>query len=152
MKGYRGNAGATAACLSVDGWLCTGDVARFDAEGYLYITERVKELIKYKGFQVPPAELEACLLGHPGVQDALVIGVPHEEAGEVPRAYVVLKDPGAHTAAEIQDYVASRVSPIKKLRGGIEFRSSIPKSASGKLLRRVVREELAKSSSTAQHQ
>lgn len=138
MQGYLNNPAATAATLDNDGWLHTGDIGYADAEGYFYIVDRVKELIKYKGFQVAPAELEAILLSHPAVADAAVIGRADEEAGEVPKAFVVLKS--AATAEEIQAFVAERVAPHKKIRL-IEFVPQVPKSASGKILRRLLVEQ-----------
>ncbi len=139
MKGYFRNPEATSRTLTSEGWLRTGDIGRVDEDGYLTIVDRAKELIKYKGFQVPPAELEAVLLAHPAVADAAVIGRPDAQAGEVPVGYVVLK--GQATRTDILDWVAERVAPYKKLRD-VEFRDAIPKSASGKILRRVLRDEL----------
>ncbi len=138
MKGYLNNPGATAATLDEDGWLHTGDIAVVDERGYFAVVDRVKELIKYKGFQVAPAELEEVLLAHPKVSDAAVIGVPDEEAGEVPKAFVVKN--ADVSADELKLFVAERVAPFKKLRG-LEFVEAIPKSASGKILRRVLVEQ-----------
>ena len=139
MAGYLNQPAATAATLDAEGWLRTGDIAHIDADGYLYVVDRLKELIKYKGFQVPPAELEALLLAHPAVADAAVIGLPDEEAGEIPVAFVVLK-PGQQTdAAALQAHVAGQVAHYKQLRR-VEFISAIPKSASGKILRRVLKD------------
>ncbi|XP_066275421.1 uncharacterized protein [Branchiostoma lanceolatum] len=138
MKGYLNNPEATAGCIDGDGWFHTGDIGHYDDKGYFFIVDRLKELIKYKGLQVAPADLEAVLLGHPGVQDVAVIGVPDERAGEVPKAFVVKKTDGV-TEKEIVDYVAGKVAPFKKLRGGVEFVKEIPKSASGKILRRTLR-------------
>jgi acyl-coenzyme A synthetase/AMP-(fatty) acid ligase len=115
-----------------DGWLHTGDIAVVDDEGYFSIVDRVKELIKYKGFQVAPAELEALLLEHPQISDAAVIGRPDEEAGEVPVAYVVAE--GLEVDMVMQ-YVSDRVAPHKRIRA-VRFIDKIPKSASGKILRR----------------
>jgi acyl-CoA synthetase (AMP-forming)/AMP-acid ligase II len=139
MKGYLNNEAATAATV-VDGWLRTGDIGHADEDAYFYITDRLKELIKYKGFQVAPAELEALLVSHPVVSDAAVIGVPDEEAGEVPKAFVVLTD--GMEPAEILAWVAEQVSPQKRIRL-IEVVEEIPKSASGKILRRVLKEKEA---------
>jgi acyl-CoA synthetase (AMP-forming)/AMP-acid ligase II len=139
MKGYLNNEAATAATV-VDGWLRTGDIGHADEDAYFYITDRLKELIKYKGFQVAPAELEALLVSHPVVSDAAVIGVPDEEAGEVPKAFVVLTDD--IEPAEILAWVAEQVSPQKRIRL-IEVVEEIPKSASGKILRRVLKEKEA---------
>jgi acyl-CoA synthetase (AMP-forming)/AMP-acid ligase II len=126
--------------ITEDGWLRTGDVGRVDADGYLYVVDRLKELIKYKGFQVAPAELEALLLTHPAIADAAVIPRPDPEAGEVPKAFVV-KAPGAEiTAQEVMAFVAGRVAGYKKVRA-VEFTAEIPKSPSGKILRRVLVEQ-----------
>ena len=133
MKGYLRNDEATAATIDDDGWLHTGDIAVVDDEGNFEIVDRLKELIKYKGFQVPPAELEALLINHPQVQDVAVIGVADEEAGELPKAYIVPGDDLDHD--ELMAWVAEQVSPQKKIRL-IEEIDEIPKSASGKILRR----------------
>ncbi|HEX8096894.1 MAG TPA: 4-coumarate--CoA ligase family protein [Pyrinomonadaceae bacterium] len=135
MKGYLNNPEATARTIDAEGWLHTGDVGYADEESNFFIVDRVKELIKYKGFQVAPAELEAVLLTHPAVADAAVIPSPDDEAGEVPKAFVVPK--GEITAEEILAHVAARVAPHKKVRK-LEFVEQIPKSASGKILRRVL--------------
>ena len=143
MMGYLNNPTASANTVDRDGWLHTGDIGYYDADGYFYIVDRLKELIKYKGFQVAPAELEALLLSHPAVADAAVIGKADEEAGEVPKAFIVPR--GDVTADAILAFVAERVAPYKKIRE-IEVVTQIPKSASGKILRRVlVDQERAKS-------
>lgn len=137
MKGYLNNPEATAATVDADGWLHTGDIGYVDDDGYSYIVDRLKELIKYKGFQVAPAELEGLLLTHPAVADAAVIPSPDEEAGEVPKAFIVLK-PGAEASADdIMAWTAERVSPQKKIRR-VQFVDEVPKSLSGKILRRVL--------------
>ena len=136
MRGYLNNPDATAATLDADGWLHTGDIGRVDEEGYFSIVDRLKELIKYKGYQVPPAELEAVLLSHPCVADAAVIGVPHDDAGEVPKAFVVLKDEVAPDA--LLHYVAERVASYKRIRS-VEVIDAIPRSPAGKILRRVLK-------------
>ena len=138
MTGYLNNPEATASTIDSDGWLHTGDIGRIDSDGHLYVVDRLKELIKYKGFQVAPAELEALLLTHPAIADAAVIGLPDEEAGEVPGGYVVLKAGQEATAEEIQEFVAGQVATFKQIRS-IEFMDAIPKSASGKILRRELR-------------
>jgi acyl-CoA synthetase (AMP-forming)/AMP-acid ligase II len=135
MKGYLGNDDATAFTVDADGWLHSGDIGLADAEGYLTVVDRMKELIKVKGYQVAPAELEAVLLTHPAVADAAVVPTPDEEAGEVPTAYVVLRD--ECEAEEIVSFVAERVAPYKRIRR-CEVIDAIPKSASGKILRRVL--------------
>jgi acyl-CoA synthetase (AMP-forming)/AMP-acid ligase II len=137
MKGYLNNDEATAETLTEDGWLRTGDIGRVDENGFFYVVDRLKELIKYKGYQVPPAELEAVLVSHPKVKDAGVIGVPNEEGEEVPKACVVADD--GLEAEELMAYVAEQVAPYKRIRE-VEFVDQIPKSASGKILRRVLRE------------
>lgn len=138
MKGYLDDPAATSNCIRPDGWLHTGDIAHFDDQGWLYITDRLKELIKYKGLQVPPAELEAVILSMKDVKDAIVIPVPDAEAGELPRAYVVKQDGASLTAEAVAAYVSDHVAPYKRLRGGVFFVDAVPKSPSGKLLRRVM--------------
>jgi acyl-CoA synthetase (AMP-forming)/AMP-acid ligase II len=135
MKGYLNNPDATAHALDADGWFHTGDVARLDEDGSLWIVDRIKELIKYKGYQIAPAELEALLLTHPAITDAAVIPVPDEEAGEIPKAFVVASE--AISADEVTQFVAERVAPYKKVRA-VEIVEEIPKSPSGKILRRVL--------------
>jgi acyl-CoA synthetase (AMP-forming)/AMP-acid ligase II len=135
MKGYLNRPEATAQTIDPENWLHTGDIAYADEDGHFFIVDRAKELIKYKGFQVPPAELEALLLTHPNVTDCAVIPCPDDEAGEVPKAFVVLR--GEATPRELMDFVAARVAPHKKIRS-VEFIDQIPKSASGKILRRVL--------------
>jgi acyl-CoA synthetase (AMP-forming)/AMP-acid ligase II len=135
MKGYLNRPDATAATIDSENWLHTGDIAYVDEDGHFFIVDRAKELIKYKGFQVPPAELEALLLTHQAVADAAVIPCPDEEAGEVPKAFVVLR--GEATAEELMDFVEQRVAPYKKVRF-LEFTDKIPKSPSGKILRRML--------------
>ena len=140
MRGYLNQPEETAACLDREGWYHTGDVGFVDPDGYFFIVDRTKELIKYKGLQVAPAELEALLLTHPAVLDVAVVRHPDEEAGEVPKAFIVLKgDEAARaTPAEaIMAWVAGRVAPHKRVRL-LEFIDQIPKSASGKILRRVL--------------
>jgi 4-coumarate--CoA ligase len=142
MKGYLNNPEATAETIDDEGWLHTGDIGHIDADGHVFVVDRLKELIKYKGFQVPPAELEAILLTHPAVADAAVIGLPDEEAGEVPIGFVVLK-PGAETTEDaVAAFVAGQVAHYKQLRR-VTFVDAIPKSASGKILRRVLRDEVS---------
>lgn len=140
MRGYLNRRDATDAMLDSAGWLHTGDVGYMDEDGYLYVVDRVKELIKYKGLQVAPAELEAVLLTHPAIADAAVIPRPDEEAGEVPKAYVVLKPNAYATENEMMAFVAEKVAPHKKVRY-VEIVEQVPKSASGKILRRVLIEQ-----------
>ncbi|MFJ3228409.1 4-coumarate--CoA ligase family protein [Streptomyces sp. NPDC086783] len=139
MKGYLGRPDATAAMIDADGWLRTGDVGHVDGDGWLFVVDRVKELIKYKGFQVAPAELEALLLTHPGIADAAVVGVYNDDNNEVPHAYVV-RQPTAPdlSAGEVMMYVAERVAPYKRVRG-VTFVEGVPRAASGKILRRELR-------------
>ncbi|MFF5183820.1 4-coumarate--CoA ligase family protein [Streptomyces sp. NPDC000345] len=140
MKGYLGRPDATAAMIDDDGWLHTGDVGRVDDDGWLFVVDRVKELIKYKGFQVAPAELEALLLTHPAVADAAVIGAHDADGNEVPHAFVV-RQPSAPdlSEGEIAMYVAERVAPYKRVRH-VTFVDAVPRAASGKILRRRLRE------------
>ena len=135
MKGYLNRPEATAETVDAGGWLHTGDIGYADDDGHFFIVDRAKELIKYKGFQVPPAELEAVLLTHPCVADAAVIPCANDEAGEVPKAIIVLRQ--ETSAEEIMDFVAERVAPHKRLRY-LEFIDKIPRSPSGKILRRVL--------------
>lgn len=145
MKGYLGNPAATAEMLTEDGWLKSGDIGYADEEGQLFVVDRLKELIKYKGRQVAPAELEALLLTHPLIGDAAVVPIADEEAGEVPKAFVVLKNDNSTAVdretldEEIISFVASRIAPHKRIRK-VEFVSEIPKSPAGKILRRVLKE------------
>lgn len=135
MKGYVGDDEATAATLDSEGWLKTGDLCYFDSEGCLYIVDRLKELIKYKAYQVPPAELEHLLQSNPEIADAAVIPYPDEEAGQIPMAFVVRKPGSNATEAQIMDFIARQVAPYKKIRR-VGFVNAIPKSPAGKILRR----------------
>jgi acyl-CoA synthetase (AMP-forming)/AMP-acid ligase II len=135
MRGYLNQPEATAATLVDGGWLRTGDVAYVDGDGYFYIVDRLKELIKYKGYQVAPADLEALLVTHPAIADAAVIPSADDEAGEVPKAFVVLRQPLEPEA--IMAFVAERVAPYEKVRR-VEVVDAIPKSPSGKILRRLL--------------
>jgi len=152
MKGYLNNPTATKNAITPDGWFKTGDVAVRDKDGYYYIVDRRKELIKYKGFQVPPAELEYVLLTHPDIADAAVIGLEStNEATELPRAYVVHANPATLKTAKakvefansVVKWMETKVARHKRLRGGVGVIEAIPKSAAGKILRRELR-ELAK--------
>jgi acyl-CoA synthetase (AMP-forming)/AMP-acid ligase II len=139
MAGYLGNEQATRETIDDEGFLHTGDLARVDSSGCVYIVDRLKELIKYKGYQVPPAELEAVLLGHPQIADAAVIGVRDVDSGEeVPKAFVVKQSGAELTADEVMAFVADQVAPYKKVRQ-VEFIEAIPKTASGKILRKDLR-------------
>ena len=143
MLGYLNDTERTKECISDEGWLRTGDQAYYDEDDYFYITDRIKELIKVRGFQVAPAELEELLLTNEHVQDVAVVQVPDSDSGELPRAYVVLK-PSADKKEVMEEYlkewVKERVSPYKRINGGVVFVEKIPKSASGKILRRVLRD------------
>ena len=138
MAGYLNNEEATAATVDADGWLHTGDIAVVDDDGFFEIVDRLKELIKYKGYQVAPAELEALLITHDEVADVAVIGVPDEEAGELPKAFVVPAGDGLDAEA-LMEWVGGQVAPQKKVRL-VEEIDEIPKSPSGKILRRVLKD------------
>src|SRR3954465_8657702 len=138
MAGYLGNEQATRETIDDEGWLHTGDLAQVDACGCVYIVDRLKELIKYKGYQGPPAGLEAVLLSHPSIADAAVVGVSDAEGEEVPKAFVVKQSGAELTAVEVMEFVADQVAPYKKVRQ-VEFIDAIPKSASGKILRKDLR-------------
>jgi 4-coumarate--CoA ligase len=138
MVGYLGNPEATASTLEADGFMHTGDIVTVDAGGVFQVVDRLKELIKYKGYQVPPAELEALLLSHPQIADVAVIGLPDEEAGEIPKAFVVPVPGASLTEGEVIAFVAEQVAPYKKVRS-VEFIEAVPKSASGKILRKDLR-------------
>ena len=142
MLGYLNNPEATAATLDSDGWLKVSDLACFDADDYLYIRDRLKELIKYKGLQVAPAELEDVLLSHSSIADAAVIGVPDDEAGELPAAFVVMAAGQSLTPEAVMAHAAERLANCKHIRQ-VTFMDVIPKSASGKTLRRELRDGLA---------
>ena len=140
MRGYLNQPEETADCIDSEGWYHTGDVGYVDEDGFFFIVDRVKELIKYKAMQVSPAELEALLVTPPAILDTAVIPCPDEEAGEIPKAIVVLKAPATASAAlaeKIMAFVADNVAPHKRVRL-LDFAEQIPKSASGKILRRVL--------------
>ncbi|KAI9591922.1 hypothetical protein BDF19DRAFT_453492 [Syncephalis fuscata] len=144
MKGYLNRPDATDEAIDADGYLHTGDIGRVDEKGNFYIVDRIKEFIKYKGFQVAPAELEEIIQSHEAVADAAVVPVQcPEQATELPKAYVSLKPThvGKITQEEIIDFTAERTAHYKRLRGGVEFIDLIPRSAAGKILRRVLREK-----------
>jgi len=138
MKGYFGRQSETDSMLDADGWLHTGDIGYVDEGGYLFVVDRVKELIKYKGYQVAPAELEALLLTHPQIADAAVVGVTGADGEERPKAYVVRAFGCELAEQEVIEFVARQVAPYKKVRE-VEFLDAVPKSASGKILRRELR-------------
>lgn len=138
MVGYLNNQEATNATITTDGYLHTGDIVEVGPQGEVYVVDRLKELIKYKGYQVPPAELEALLLTHPAVADAAVVAHPDEDAGEIPRAFVVLQPNSDIAKDEIMAFVAAKVAPHKRIRI-VDFIEAIPKSLSGKILRKELR-------------
>ncbi|KAJ8308077.1 hypothetical protein KUTeg_012951 [Tegillarca granosa] len=134
MKGYLNNHKATEEAINSDGWIKTGDIGYYDEDGHYYIIDRLKEIVKYKGYQVAPAYLESVLLAHPDVADSAVIGIPDDVTGALPRAFIVRKRDISED--KILQYVKDRVAPYKQLRGGVEFVDEIPKLPSGKILRR----------------
>lgn len=138
MVGYLNNSEATATTLEKDGFLHTGDIARIHSDGSVWIVDRLKELIKYKGYQVAPAELEALLLTHPSIADAAVVAYPDDDAGEIPKAFVVVQPEAEVTADEVIAFVSEHVAPHKKVRR-VEFIGAIPKSSAGKILRKDLR-------------
>lgn len=145
--GYLNNQAGTLPCLAKNGWFKTGDIGHVDRGRNFYITDRAKELIKYNGFQVAPAELEGVLLDHPNVVDAVVVGFySKQHVSELPRAYIVLA-PGVSRiqdeAQNIVSWVEKRVAPYKRLRGGVYFIDEVPRNPSGKILRRVVRARMS---------
>lgn len=136
MKGYLGNEEANRETIDADGWLKTGDVAYVDDDGYFYIVDRTKEMIKVKGYQVSPTELENLLMELPEIADVGVGGIADEGADEVPRAYIVLRPNAELTADDIQEHVKKYASKHKWLTGGVRFVRVIPRNLSGKILRR----------------
>jgi acyl-CoA synthetase (AMP-forming)/AMP-acid ligase II len=139
MAGYLNNPEATAATVDADGWLHTGDLVVVDEDGWFRVVARLKEIIKYKGYQVAPAELEALLLEHPDVTDCAVVGRPDDEAGEIPVAFIV---PATRDldAEKLMVYIAERVAPYKRIRR-VETIAEIPKSPSGRILRRLLEQQ-----------
>lgn len=140
MKGYLGNDGATREVIDKDGWLHSGDLGYYDEDLQFFIVDRLKELIKFNGFQVAPAELEALLLTHPKVKDCGVIGIADENAGELPMAFVVKQPNEILSESEIKGFIEKNASNAKWLRGGVKFIEEIPKNPSGKILRRELRD------------
>ncbi|XP_060830884.1 uncharacterized protein LOC132915180 [Bombus pascuorum] len=136
MLGYFKNPKTTAETIDKENWLHTGDLGYFNEEGSLYITGRIKEVIKYKGFQVSPSEIEAVILSHPSVKDVAVVGKPDKLSGEIPMALVVRLPDKTISAKEIVDFANKNLSPQKWLRGGVKFVEHIPKTPSGKIIRR----------------
>ncbi|EJY57325.1 AAEL017533-PA [Aedes aegypti] len=143
MKGYYKNEQATQETIDAEGWLHSGDTGYFDDEEDFFIVDRIKDLIKYKGFQVAPAEVEDVLLSHPKIRDAAVVGIPDENSGELPAAFVVLQDGVQElSATDVQRIVASKLSAQKHIRGGVYFVQEIPKTGSGKILRRELKDRI----------
>ena len=142
MKGYWKNPEATKACYDDKGYFKTGDIGYLNEEGLLFITDRIKELIKVKAFQVPPAELEEVLMTHPLISDCAVIGIPDEVNGEVPKAFVV-RSSKKLTENDVIKFIAERLSYYKHLKGGVEFVQEIPRTGAGKIMRRYLREREA---------
>jgi 4-coumarate--CoA ligase len=138
MAGYLDNPEATRAMIDAEGWLHTGDLGYVDEDGYLFIVDRVKELIKVKGFQVAPAELEALIVAHPAVADVAVVGEPDDEAGERPVAHIVKAKDADIGLEELRSFLDGKIARYKQI-ARIEFRDAIPKSPSGKILRRLLR-------------
>lgn len=138
MLGYLNNQKATDEIL-IDGWIRTGDIAHYDDDGFFYITDRLKELIKVKGFQVAPAELEEILRSHPDIADAAVVGVKHAKNGEAPRAFVIKQTGSPITEQDVQQFVSQKVADFKRLEGGVQFLETIPKNTTGKILRREIK-------------
>ncbi|XP_053698552.1 uncharacterized protein LOC128745503 [Sabethes cyaneus] len=144
MKGYYRNTEATKMAIDSAGWLHSGDIGYFDDEGDFFIVDRTKDLIKYKGSQVAPAEVEDILLSHPAIKDAAVVGLPDDDCGELPAAFVVRQDGHQLSENEVKRFIASKLSPQKHLRGGVFFLNEIPKTGSGKILRRELRDFVTK--------
>lgn len=140
MKGYINNEKETKSTIDKDGWLHTGDIGYYDDDRQFFIVDRIKELIKYKASQVPPAEIESLLLTHEKIKDCGVIGIPDEESGELPFAFVVKQPNCQLTENEVIEFVKKNASKAKWLRGGVKFIELIPKNPSGKLLRREMKE------------
>ncbi|XP_068731609.1 uncharacterized protein [Montipora capricornis] len=135
MKGYLNNQKASELSIDQDGWLHTGDIGYYDEDEHFVLVNKLKDLIKFRGHQISPSELETLLRAHPGIKDAVVVGIPDPEAGEVPMAYVVSKHDDELTEIEVMEYVDENAAPYKKLRGGVEFISAIPKNMDGQVLR-----------------
>lgn len=135
MKGYFSNPEATSSTIDSEGWLRTGDLCYIDDDGFIFVVDRLKELIKYKGYQVPPAELEALLLTHPEISDAAVIPFPDKQVGQFPMAYVVRKAGSNLSEKAVMDFIAGQVAPYKRIRR-VAYVAAIPKNPSGKILRK----------------
>lgn len=140
MKGYLNNKEATDAAFVKGNWLRTGDMVSYDENGLCYVKDRLEELIKVKGYQVAPAELEEILRTHPHIQDAAVIGVPHELYGEVPKAFIVKKKGVLLKDSDVHGFIEKQIAEYKRLRGGVQFVENVPKSSTGKILRRELKQ------------
>lgn len=140
MKGYLNNKEATDAAFVNGNWLRTGDLVSYDERGFCYVKDRLKELIKVKGYQVAPAELEEILRTHPQIQEAAVIGVSHELYGEVPKAFLVKKKGAAINDSDIHIFIEKKIAEYKRLRGGVQFVDSVPKNSTGKIMRRELKQ------------
>lgn len=141
--GYYGDAESTGDTLDADGFVRSGDIGHFDEDGYLYIVDRLKDILKYMNFQISPSEIENTILKHPGVKQVCVVGVPDVVCADLPAALVVPNRTGDGvdiTEADVHDVVKSKLSDMKQLRGGVYFVDAIPMTPSGKLLRRLARE------------
>jgi len=138
MKGYWNMPEETASVMR-DGWLYTGDIGRMDEDGYFYIVDRKKDLIKYRGYSVYPMEIEDVIYEHPAVKLCAVVGRPDEVSGEIPKAYIVLKEGAEATEEEMIQFVRERVAPYKRIRE-VEFREELPMTLVGKVLKRTLRE------------
>ncbi|XP_068618990.1 luciferin 4-monooxygenase-like [Battus philenor] len=142
MKGYSGDEAANREIMDEEGFLMTGDVGYYDNDGFFFVVDRIKELIKYKGYQVPPAAVENVVLQHNSVAECGVVGAPDELAGELPTAFVVVKPGHQLTEKELLEFTAKQLSPVNRLHGGVIFVNEIPKNPSGKILRRVLKQRL----------
>lgn len=140
MKGYLKSQEATDLMIDTEGWLHTGDLGYYDRDEHFFIVDKIKDLIKVRGHQVSPSELEVLLRAHPAIEDAAVVGVSDPQIGELPIAYVVSKNDDELTEMEIMQYVDENVAPHKRLRGGVDFISTIPKAVNGEILRAELRE------------
>ena len=148
IQGYFENEKANQESWDEEGYFKTGDVIQVDPEtGLMYVVERVKELIKVRGFQVAPAELEGVLISHPSIVDAAVLGIPGKDDSELPRAYVVRREGTNIQASEVQGFMKEQLAGYKQLVGGVSFINEIPKLPSGKILKRVLREMVKQESS-----
>lgn len=144
MLGYWNNPEATKQTIDQDGWLHTGDIGYFDNRDRLHVVDRVKELIKYKGYQVSPSEIETVLLSHHAIKDAAVVARPDERNGQVPVAFIVKQPSATITAQDVQEFVKQKLSPQKWLYGGVQFVDAIPKNPAGKILRRELQAIISK--------